>query len=84
MGGRGTIKFAVNHPDKFAAAAVLSAVPVDFSELRPGHECPIMDTENPRMKTIIANAGGFDSYVKSEEMYGQSSTGWPEAAPFPG
>ncbi len=26
-----------------------------------------MDTENPRMKTIIANAGGFDSYVKSEE-----------------
>ena len=67
MGGRGTIKFAVNHPDKFAAAAVLSAVPVDFGELKPGHKCPIMDPENPRMKTIIANAGGFDAYVKSEE-----------------
>lgn len=67
MGGRGTIKFAVNHPDKFAAAAVLSAVPVDFGELKPSHKCPIMDPENPRMKTIIANAGGFDAYVKSEE-----------------
>ena len=36
MGGRGTIKFAVNFPQLFAAAAVLSAVPVPFDELRPG------------------------------------------------
>ena len=34
MGGRGTIKYAVNHPERFAAAAVLSAAPADFSLLR--------------------------------------------------
>lgn len=67
MGGRGTIKFAVNHPDKFAAAAVLSAAPIDFSLLRSGHEFALMDTENPRIKRIIDNAGGFEDYLNSPE-----------------
>lgn len=67
MGGRGAVKYAVNHPEKFAAAAILSAAPVDFHELRPGHNCPLMDTENPRMKNTIANAGGLDAYVCSGE-----------------
>lgn len=67
MGGRGTIKFAVNFPQLFGAAAVLSAVPVDFNELRPGHPNPIMDTENARMKQTIENAGGMEAYKNSEE-----------------
>lgn len=67
MGGRGTIKYAVNHPEKFAAAAVLSAAPVDFHLMRPGHECMLMDTEFPRTKLSIENAGGFDAYVNSCE-----------------
>ena len=67
MGGRGTIKFAVNFPQLFAAAAVLSAVPVPFDELRPGHPCLIMDTANPRMVQTIENAGGFEAYANSEE-----------------
>ena len=67
MGGRGTIKFAVNYPQLFAAAAVLSAVPVPFDELRPGHPCLIMDTTNPRMVQTIENAGGFEAYANSEE-----------------
>ena len=67
MGGRGTIKFAVNYPELFAAAAVLSAVPIPFEELRPGHPNMIMDTTNPRMVQVIKNAGGFEAYVNSEE-----------------
>ncbi|MBC5689585.1 esterase family protein [Mediterraneibacter sp. NSJ-55] len=67
MGGRGTIKFAVNYPELFSAAAVFSAVPVPFDELRPGHPCMIMDTNNPRMVQTIHNAGGFDAYINSEE-----------------
>lgn len=67
MGGRGTIKYAVNHPDKFAAAAVLSAAPLDFDELRPGHEFPLLDTENERMKTTLKNAGGLEAFKNSNE-----------------
>jgi len=67
MGGRGTIKLAVNFPELFAAAGVFSAAPVPFDELRPGHPCPIMDPTNPRMAQIIENAGGFEAYKASEE-----------------
>ena len=67
MGGRGTIKYAVNHPEKFAAAAVLSATPMDMSVMRPGHPCPLLDTENPRMRTTLANAGGLEQFLNSNE-----------------
>ncbi len=67
MGGRGTIKFAVNHPEKFAAAAILSAVPVEFKGFREGHESFFLDLTNPRLKSTIANAGGLDAYINSEE-----------------
>ena len=67
MGGRGTIKFAVNYPEKFAGAAVLSAAPVDFSLLGPGRKRAFLDTEEPRLKATIENAGGLDAYVNSEE-----------------
>ncbi len=67
MGGRGTIKFAVNHPEKFAAAAVLSAVPVEFKGFSAGNESFFLDLTNPRLKTTIANAGGLDAYINSEE-----------------
>ena len=67
MGGRGAIKYAVNYPEKFDAAAILSAVPINFQDLKSGHECPLMDLENPRMKNVIANAGGLNAYINSEE-----------------
>ena len=66
MGGRGTIKYAVNHPDKFAAAAVLSAAPQDFSLIgKSGNG--LLDPNNPRMKNTLANAGGVEAYVNSNE-----------------
>lgn len=67
MGGRGAVKYAVNFPDKFEAAAVLSAVPIDFRLLKPGHENPLFNTEDPRLIRSIKNAGGLEKYIHSEE-----------------
>lgn len=67
MGGRGAIKFAVNHPEKFAAAAILSAAPVEFKGFSKGNESFSLDLANPRTQTTIANAGGLDAYINSEE-----------------
>ena len=67
MGGRGTIKYAVNHPQRFAAAAVLSAAPVDLSRMRRGDPNLLLDLDNPRTVTTMKNAGGFDAFVHSNE-----------------
>ena len=67
MGGRGAVKYAVNHPDLFAAAAVLSAVPMDLEEMSPVNPHPLMNTENPRMKNTFRNAGGIEQFKNSNE-----------------
>lgn len=66
MGGRGTIKYAVNFPEKFAAAAVLSAAPVNFHELTEEY----LHLDNPfsrRMLGMVENAGGLDAFIHSSE-----------------
>lgn len=67
MGGRGTIKYAVNHPEKFAAAAALSATPMNFDEMRHGHPCLMLDLDNVRVKNSLLNAGGLEAFLNSEE-----------------
>jgi putative tributyrin esterase len=67
MGGRGTIKFAVNHPEKFSAAAVLSATPMDMSSMGPDNQCPMLNTNNERMRTTLLNAGGLEEFLNSNE-----------------
>lgn len=67
MGGRGTIKFAVNHPEKFAAAAVLSAIPMDMSDMGPENTCPMLNTNNERMHATLRNAGGLEAFQNSNE-----------------
>ena len=67
MGGRGTIKFAVNYPEKFAAAATLSAAPVNFADLGHGTKKAFLDLDEPRLKATIENAGGLEAYIHSEE-----------------
>ena len=67
MGGRGAIKYAVNHPELFAAAAVLSAAPVDMSEMRPGHPAFQLDTDTYRMRNTLLNAGGLEAFRNSNE-----------------
>ena len=60
MGGRGTMKFIIGHPEKFAAAAVLSSSPRDLrAELAEGI--------NPRTQNDIDRCGGVEEYLASKE-----------------
>lgn len=66
MGGRGTIKFAVNFPEKFAAAAVLSAAPINFHNLTYEY----LHSNDPvarRILGMVENAGGLDAFIHSNE-----------------
>ena len=67
MGGRGAIKYAVNHPERFAAAAILSAAPMDLREMSPGNPHFLLDTANPRMRNTLRNAGGLEQFIRSNE-----------------
>ncbi len=67
MGGRGAVKYAVNHPEKFAAAAVLSAAPMDLSRMGPGDPCPMLNTDDARTRTTLLNAGGLEAFRASNE-----------------
>ena len=60
MGGFGTVKFAVNYPEKFAAAAVLSAAPINIAGL-PGA------LDSPIFHNLIDNIGGTDKFIKSAD-----------------
>ena len=68
MGGRGTVKFAANHPELFAAAAVLSASPVEYDRVLTEEllaEGTGMFAD--RLRGMVANAGGKDAFLASEE-----------------
>lgn len=66
MGGRGTIKYAVNHPEKFSAAAVLSAAPVNLNHLT--EEDLLQDNPmSQRLRGMVINAGGLDAFIHSNE-----------------
>lgn len=60
MGGRGSIKYAVNHPELFAGAAQLSSAPVDMSEM-------MMGSLSERDLISIKNAGGLEAFRNSCE-----------------
>ena len=62
MGGRGTCVYAFNHPEKFAAAAVLSACPRNV-DLLPKQEPNMWK----RTQGSIKNAGGLEKYLDSYE-----------------
>jgi S-formylglutathione hydrolase FrmB len=67
MGGRGAMKFAVNHPDRFAAAAVLSAVPFDLSAIDEEALAGSDDFMMRRLRGQVENAGGIDAYRDSPD-----------------
>lgn len=67
MGGRGAIKYAVNFPEKFAAAAILSAAPVDLARISPHNSNAALDSCHPRLKASIDNAGGLAAFQNSSE-----------------
>lgn len=65
MGGAGAEKYALNHPDKFAGAAVFSWAPVDTEQY-------IQKKENlrelsDRFVALVDNAGGMGRFLNSYE-----------------
>lgn len=64
MGGRGTMVYAFSHPEKFAAAAVLSASAYDYSELDKADENSGM---HARMKKSIKNYDSFADFLAGPE-----------------
>jgi putative tributyrin esterase len=63
MGGRGALMYALNAPEKFAAAACLSAAPFTVDNLD-------LNSDNfraKRMRGIVENAGGVEEYKASRD-----------------
>lgn len=63
MGGRGTMKFVCAHPEKFAAAAILSSCPRNLQKAME-HPFP-MNVQ--RTKNDIERCGGVENYLASHE-----------------
>lgn len=60
MGGGGAIKLAVNYPEKFAGAAILSASPRNLHEMDP--------VQNEKQwQRIMNQAGSVEAYLNSYE-----------------
>ena len=59
MGGGGTIQYAVGHPDKFAAAAILSSAPVNNRMAIASGEVV------ERVQMIINDMGSADAFLSS-------------------
>lgn len=62
MGGRGACVYAFNHPEKFAAAAVLSASPRDNAWIK-AYDARLWE----RTEGCIENRGGWEAYEASYE-----------------
>lgn len=63
MGGRGTSYFAFSHPELFAAAAVLSAAPVQYT-MESLDQGGFM---GERTRICVENAGGKEGFLASPE-----------------
>lgn len=66
MGGKGTLKFALTHPEKFAAAAVLSSAPIRIEQR--------LDKEEKNGKynwtNMVKKYGGLKNFKNSnDELY---------------
>lgn len=62
MGGEGALKYAVNHPDKFGAVAVLSMYARDWRAMNPAE-----GFDEKRTLNSYKNAGGYEKFLDSYE-----------------
>ena len=62
MGGEGALKYAVNHPDKFGAVAVLSMYARDWRAMNPAE-----GFDEKRTLNSYKNAGGYEKFLNSYE-----------------
>ena len=63
MGGRGALKYAVNYPDRFAAAAVLSSGARQYSE---GFFLKEREKGKCRFDNLIDNFDGLEKFLNSD------------------
>ncbi|MBN1401892.1 MAG: hypothetical protein JXA74_13710 [Anaerolineae bacterium] len=63
MGGRGTLGYALAHPDKFAAAAVLSSAARNYERILASPEA----TQDRRLANRLRNYGGPEAFLNSNE-----------------
>jgi len=63
MGGGGTLKYALAHPDKFAAAAVLSSSARNYERILADPEA----AREKRLANRVANHGGVENFLDSTE-----------------
>lgn len=82
MGGRGTFKYILGHPDKFAAAAVLSQSPRNFDELKWKNGYPT-NFMGDRAINMVNNAGGKEGFIASMENSWQKIIDQHEKGDFP-
>jgi putative tributyrin esterase len=63
MGGGGALKYALAHPDKFAAAAVLSSAARNYERILASPEA----AEDKRLANRLQNYGGVANFLNSNE-----------------
>lgn len=68
MGGGGTMKYALGHPELFAGAAVLSMAPGNVREqIEALDSAPADDVRAKRLRRAIEDAGSVEAYLASSE-----------------
>ena len=60
MGGFGTLKLAANYPEKFAAAAIFSAAPLNPKSYSGSLDIPLF-------RNLIKNVGGIEAFEESAD-----------------
>lgn len=71
MGGKGAMVYALNHPEKFAAAASLSAPlcdprkPLEITDKKIATPPHLQGFRPPRHENQISNMGSFEEYLAS-------------------
>ena len=63
MGGGGALKYALAHPDKFAAAAVLSSAARNYERILADPQA----AQDKRLANRLANYGGAENFLHSNE-----------------
>ncbi|WP_416393504.1 MULTISPECIES: alpha/beta hydrolase [unclassified Curtobacterium] len=67
MGGRGTMKFVANNPERFGRAAVFSAAPRELDALDEHEVRTSADPFLQRLAGMADNAGGWRAFVDGDE-----------------
>lgn len=67
MGGGGAMQYVAGHPEKFAAAAILSAAPTNLrnTDLNAKDTDSATAAFNRRIRNNVENFGGMEGYVQS-------------------